>query len=194
MSGKSLLAMLALCGALLAGCEAGSASSPASQVAARIDGDVIRVQDVNAARDAGTRREALDRLIDQQLALRRALEQRLDREPAVVQALETCRAEILARAYLQQMAQGQPPPSPQEVRAYYVAHPELFAQRRLYTLEEIEVASKEGIEAALRERVAAAVPLEETPTGCACAACPTRTRAGYGLPSACPSRSSRGCT
>src|SRR3954466_5365676 len=119
--------MLPLCGALIAGCDAGGASAPTSPIAARVDGDVIHLQDVNAALGAGTRQEALDRLINQQLALRRALEQRLDREPAVVQALETCRAEILARAYLQQMAQGQPPPSPQEVRAYYVAHPELFA-------------------------------------------------------------------
>jgi EpsD family peptidyl-prolyl cis-trans isomerase len=89
----------------------------------------------------------------QQLAAR-ALEQRLDRAPAVVQALESARSEILARAYLQQLAQAQPRPNADEVHKYYAEHPELFAQRRVFSLEQIEVARKDDLAAALRDNAA----------------------------------------
>jgi EpsD family peptidyl-prolyl cis-trans isomerase len=69
----------------------------------------------------------------------RAREQRLERTPGVVQALESANAEILARAYLQLVAQRQPRPNAADVRKYYAEHPELFAQRRVFSLEQIEV-------------------------------------------------------
>ncbi|HYR33483.1 MAG TPA: EpsD family peptidyl-prolyl cis-trans isomerase [Burkholderiales bacterium] len=85
----------------------------------------------------------------------RAREQRLERTPSVVQALESAQGEILARAYLQLVAQRQPRPSAEEVRKYYAEHPELFAQRRLFSLEQIEVtcdaARRAELVAALRE-------------------------------------------
>jgi EpsD family peptidyl-prolyl cis-trans isomerase len=83
-----------------------------------------------------------------------ALARRLDRAPAVMQALETAKAEVLARAYLEDVGRAQPEPSAVEVRHYYNAHPELFAERRLFTLEQIEIARASGIAAALRARVA----------------------------------------
>ena len=69
----------------------------------------------------------------------RAREQRLERAPSVVQALEASNAEILARAYLQLVAHRQPRPNAADVRKYYAEHPELFAQRRVFSLEQIEI-------------------------------------------------------
>ena len=83
-----------------------------------------------------------------------ALARRLDRTPAVLQALETAKTEVLARAYLDELARAQPEPSVPDVRRYYSAHPELFAERRVFTLEQIEVLRTSGIAAALRERAA----------------------------------------
>jgi len=83
-----------------------------------------------------------------------ALARRLDRTPAVSQALEAARAEVLARVYLEQLGRAQPEPSAAEVRRYYSAHPELFAERRIFTLEQIDVARASGMAAALRERAA----------------------------------------
>lgn len=77
--------------------------------------------------------------IDQRLARRQALEAGLDRAPQVVQALEAARGEILARAWRQLHAAAQPRPTREEIAAYYAAHPELFAERRLYSLEEVAV-------------------------------------------------------
>ena len=73
----------------------------------------------------------------------------------MVQALETAKSEVLARAYLEEVGRAQPDPSPAEVREYYAAHPELFAERRLFTLEQIDVPRSHALAAALRERAAA---------------------------------------
>jgi EpsD family peptidyl-prolyl cis-trans isomerase len=157
------LAALLLGAAIAAGCGSGE-DTPASQVAARVNADEISVRAVDAALArspngsaplaARAKREIVDKLIEQQLARQRAIEQKLDRAPQVVQAVEAARSEILARAYLEHIAEAQASPAPEEVRKYYLAHPELFAQRRLYTLEEIAIAGKPDIAVALQERVA----------------------------------------
>jgi EpsD family peptidyl-prolyl cis-trans isomerase len=84
-----------------------------------------------------------------------ALARHLDRAPAVLQALEAAKSEVLARAYLDELGRSQPEPSAVEVRQYYNAHPELFAERRVFTLEQIEAPRTGDIAAALRERAAA---------------------------------------
>jgi EpsD family peptidyl-prolyl cis-trans isomerase len=157
------LAALLLGAVIAAGCGGGE-DTPVSQVAARVNADEISVRAVDAALArspngsaplaARAKREIVDKLIEQQLARQRAIEQKLDRNPQVVQAIEAARSEILARAYLEQVAEAQANPAPEEIRKYYLGHPELFAQRRLYTLEEIAVAARPGIAAALQERVA----------------------------------------
>ncbi len=78
----------------------------------------------------------------------------LERTPAVTQALEAAKTEVLARAYLEELERAQPEPSAADVRRYYNGHPELFAERRVFTLEQIDVPRTSGIEAALRARVA----------------------------------------
>ena len=159
-----------LAAAIAAGCGGGE-DPPVSQVAARVNADEISVRAVDAALarspngsaplTARAKREIVDKLIEQQLARQRAIEQKLDRAPQVVQAIEAARSEILARAYLEQVAEAQASPAPEEIRKYYLAHPELFAQRRQYSLEEISVAGKSGIAAALQERVAKGESMEQ---------------------------------
>jgi hypothetical protein len=129
------LELAVLLGAAAAGCGV-SEGSGAPQLAARVNAEAITVQELEAARRRG---ESLERLIEQRLAREQALERGLDRAPQIVQALETARSEILARAWRQLLAEAQPRPLPEEVAAYYAAHPELFAERRLYTLEEVAV-------------------------------------------------------
>lgn len=148
--------MLALCGALAAGCgpSGGGLSTP---LAARVNSDSITVQELESARKRG---ESLEGLIEQRLARQNAIERGLDRAPQIVQTLENARNEILARAYRQLIAEAQPRPSPQEVANYYREHPELFAQRRIYSLEEVALAGGRELGAALYERAARGEPLE----------------------------------
>lgn len=137
----------------------------ATQVAAKVNADEITVHQVNAmlARTPNlppeaaprAKRDILNRLVDQQLAMQQAVKTKLDRSPQVVQTLEAARAEILARAYADSIAKAQPKPGADEVKNYYAEHPELFAQRRVFSLEEIVIrAAKEDIGPALREQVA----------------------------------------
>jgi EpsD family peptidyl-prolyl cis-trans isomerase len=137
---------------------------PATQVAAKVNSDEITVHQVNQAlarrpnipaeSAPRAKREILTRLVDQQLAVQQATQKKLDRSPTVVQAVEAARAEILARAYAEEIAKAQPRPTAEEVKKYYAEHPELFAQRRIYNIEEFAVEPKEGLLQGLRDQLA----------------------------------------
>ena len=130
--------------ALAAGCEGSEHRQGASQVAAKVNGDEITVYQVNsllarssgAGRNgtAGTKTAALERLINLQLASQKAVEEKLDRSPEVVLAIENAKTEILARAHLSRIAAAHPAPSAEQVNKYYSDHPELFAQRQVYNI------------------------------------------------------------
>jgi EpsD family peptidyl-prolyl cis-trans isomerase len=135
-----LLAMLPLCAALAACGKSGAPMNP----------DAISLPELDAVL-------ARSPHVASELAAR-ARERRLDRAPSVLEAVELAKIAVLARAYLQQVAQAQPRPSADEVRHYYAQHPELFAQRRVFSLEEMEVtreaARKAELVAALRDNAA----------------------------------------
>lgn len=148
--------------ATLAGC--GERKPEASQVAARVNGSDITVHQINfllqrdrtlapeQAEAAG--RRVLELLIDQELAVQRAIELKLDRDPQTVQALEAARREVLARAYRDRVMQGGARPTPDEVRRYYDATPALFGQRRVYSLQELLVEAPPPRQAWVKEQLA----------------------------------------
>ncbi len=154
-------AILVLAG-LLAACGAGK-DKPPSQVAAKVNKEEISVHQVNhllqqqrVRADQADRagRQALERLIDQELALQRAAELRVDREPQVLAQLEAARREIIARAYAERVADAAGKPSADEVRRYYTDKPALFRERRIYSLQEISVEARPEQVEALRGRLA----------------------------------------
>lgn len=143
----------------------------ASQVAARVNAEEITVHQINGilARTpkvppeaaAQAKHEILNRLIEQQLAKQQAIEKKIDRKPNVMQAIEAARSEILARAYLEEVTVAKSRPSPEDVNKYYKEHPELFAERRVFNLEEIVLEAQAGLTAKLREQVAKAKSLQD---------------------------------
>lgn len=153
------------------GCGKKEESKATTQVAAKVNTEEITVHQVNyilarnpivnpeAAGEA--KREILNRLIEQQLAKQEAIEARLDRLPIVMQAIETARSEILARAHLEKIAAAQARPTEEEIRKYYAEHPELFARRRVFSLEEILVGPQEGIAAGLRAQIEKAKTMQD---------------------------------
>jgi EpsD family peptidyl-prolyl cis-trans isomerase len=136
---------------LVTGC--GDKSKPegkASQTAVRVNGEEITVHQINQLleRQPGLKpeqvetlsRQALEELISQQLAVSKAEEQKLDRDPTVVQLLDSTRRSILARAYLERAAAaGAGAPSPEDLRKYYDTKPYLFSERKAYALAEFTV-------------------------------------------------------
>jgi EpsD family peptidyl-prolyl cis-trans isomerase len=160
-----LLALLALLGALgLAGC-GDKKEKTASQTAARVNKDEVTVHQINfllqqqrglrPEQAEGASRQILERLIDQQLALQKADDLKLDRDPRVVQQLEAARREILARAYLEKVGEAAPKPTAEEIRKYYADKPALFSERRIYNIQEIAIEAKPEQASALREKLAA---------------------------------------
>ncbi|MCM5681347.1 EpsD family peptidyl-prolyl cis-trans isomerase [Schlegelella sp. S2-27] len=146
---RSLAVASAVIAALfVAGC-GDKKDKPASQVAAKVNKGEISVHQINYVlqRQPGLKqeqaevasKEALQKLIDQELAVQRATEMKLDRDPRAVQAIEAARREILARFYLEKVAEAASKPSPEEVKAYYDAKPALFSQRRVYNLQEVAI-------------------------------------------------------
>jgi EpsD family peptidyl-prolyl cis-trans isomerase len=135
---------------LAAGCGDKKSDAKASQAAARVNGDEITVHQINQLleRQQGLKpeqaeaasRQALEGLIDQQLAVAKAEEQKLDRDPQVVQLLDSTRRNILARTYLEKAAvAGAGTPTSDEVRKYFDTKPALFSQRKVYALQEFTV-------------------------------------------------------
>jgi EpsD family peptidyl-prolyl cis-trans isomerase len=143
--------------ALLAGCSKNK-DKQSTQVAAKVNKEEITVSQINflrmqqralpASQAASANRAILERLIDQELALQKATDQKLDRTPLVVQQIEAARREIISRAYLEKVGEGATKPSADKVEAYYQAHPALFSQRRIYSLQEVNIeATPEQVEA-----------------------------------------------
>jgi EpsD family peptidyl-prolyl cis-trans isomerase len=137
---------------LLAGCGDKKKDKVATQTAARVNKEEITVHQINFVlqqqrslppeQAASASKQVLERLIDQELALQKASEQKIDREPKVVQQIEAARRDIVARAYLEKIGSGAPRPSPEEVKAYYDANPALFRERRIYSLQELAIEAK----------------------------------------------------
>ena len=156
---------------LVAGCGRTEHGTGATQVVAKVNGDEITVYQLNSelARNpagepdeaAHAKRAALERLIDLQLARQKAIEEELDRSPGVVLAIENAKTKILARAFLEQITARQPQPSQGEIDTYYRVHPELFARRKVYNIQEITIAAKEGVAGALREKAVTARSIQE---------------------------------
>ena len=164
--GPTTLAALtaAVLAVALAGCGE-KKDKPASQTAAKVNKEEITVHQINFVlqqqrglapeQAASASKVALERLIDQELALQKAQEQRLDRDPRVVQQLEAASSEVIARAYVDKIAAGAPKPSAAEIKAYYHAHPALFKERRVYNLQELAIQAKPEQVAELQAKLAA---------------------------------------
>jgi EpsD family peptidyl-prolyl cis-trans isomerase len=132
--------------ALLSAC--GHGGTTTSQVAVRVNKDEISVHQINErlARVNSTgmtddqkvtaQKTVLEGLVDQDLLLEQAKARQLDRDPDVVSAMENSRRQILVDAYVQKQILPSAKPSDEEIKKYYNDNPGLFAERRIYALQE----------------------------------------------------------
>jgi EpsD family peptidyl-prolyl cis-trans isomerase len=135
--------MLAACGG-----ESGD-KKVATQVAVKVNRGEVSVHQINQVMQRtnvgspeqakAASRQVLERLIDQELLVQQAIDKKLDREPKTLQAIEAAKREVLSRAYLEQVSAVAPKPTEAEIGAYYTEHPELFAERRIFSLRELAI-------------------------------------------------------
>ncbi len=151
---------------LLTGCpgkDKSAAGADTSQIVAQVNDSEISIHQVEAmlaaqpaiAEQLGANgpRRALDSLIDQELAAQEARQSGLDKSPRVLQAMELAKREVLARAYQDQLAEKALMPDTEAVNRYYDSHPELFAKRRQYTLQETLIKAPADKAAELKGKV-----------------------------------------
>jgi EpsD family peptidyl-prolyl cis-trans isomerase len=141
------LAFAVLVTAGLSACGKDDARAPATQVAAQVNDEEISVHQINFAlqrspgitpeRAEEAKKAILEQLIEQEVLVQAAEEQKLERNPDVMQRLEAGRREVLARAFLEKVGAEVPKPTEAEVSEFYKGHPELFQNRKLYGFDEI---------------------------------------------------------
>lgn len=172
---KKLYLPLLMVAALSLGCtdkkDGAGDGKAAAEVAARVNGAELTVDQVNHALerlpklDEAQKRAASLRvvrnLVDQELLLQKALEQKLDNDPEVARALDVARRQILAEAYMNRKLGSAAEPADADVSAYYDAHPELFAKRKVYRLQEVSIQAPEDKQDEIRTQLSASRSLND---------------------------------
>lgn len=153
----------------LTGCGGGDQKNDPTQVAARVNGQDVTIHQLNfRLQQARLRPEDTDeaskaflnQLVDQELVVQKAVEQKLDKTPRVLQALEAARREVLARAYVEQVTMNPLRPQEGQIKQYFQDHPELFSKRQVYLLQEFVIPNvpQEKIEEVRRQALSAKSP------------------------------------
>ena len=126
-----------------------AAKSSDTQVVAKVNGDEITIHQVNfqlarmgqmdEAQSKLAAKQVLARLVEMQLLKQQAIEIKLDKDPAVLQAMESSKDQMLAQAYLEKLMISAPKATTSEIDTFYKEHPELFENRRVFRLQELVV-------------------------------------------------------
>lgn len=176
MYGSRKLYLPVLVAVLLIGCGdkkdgAATDDKKETQVVAKVNGTELTVHQVNFAlqRVPGLNQEqsraaslqVVRNLVDQEVIAQKALSDKLDRDPNVVQALDAARRQILAEAYMSRKLGAPVEPSDAEVSDYYDKHPDLFAKRKIYRLQEIGITASKEKHEAIRAQLAASKTLND---------------------------------
>ena len=114
-------------------------------VAARVNGSAI-VGHANA--------HALERAIDQEVIVQRAMADGLEREPQVAGRLEAARRQVLTQAWIDRVAARAAEPSSAEVEAFRTSHPQVLPNMPAELAEPLirkYLARQRGLEAARTE-------------------------------------------
>lgn len=176
MQGTKKLYLALLISALATGCgdkKEGVATEEksATQVAVKVNGTELTISQVNFAlqripnldkeKSKAASLQVVRGLVDQEVLIQKAIVDKLDRDPAVVQAIDAARRQILAESYMSRKLGVPAKPSEAEVSAYFNEHPELFAKRKIYRLQEISIKVPKEKHAAIQAKLAASKTLND---------------------------------
>jgi len=126
---------------LVAGCgHSKSSSNTATQVVAKVNGREVTVSQLNQVltsmnvpkSDPAAMKQALSRLITQELAVQAAQREKLDKDPQVRIRIEAARRAVLARAYEERELFKKVSIPDAERRRFYDQNPAFFGARRIY--------------------------------------------------------------
>lgn len=106
---------------------------------AQLDHEVAKLPNLSPEQAAQAANQVLRSLVDQEVLAQQAIAEKLEDDARVRLKLDSARRQILAQAYADRYTADVAQPSDEEIADYYAKHPELFSERRLYALQEINV-------------------------------------------------------
>ena len=147
------VAAAALAATLLVACgqkkDVPPADTAGSEVVAKVNGEELNAGQLAIALlkqrgmrpDAGDAqaKQVLDQLIDEQIVAQKAVAAKLDQDPKVVAQIEAAKRDILARRFLESAAETAGKPAADAVQKFYDSRPTLFAERKVYTLQRVDI-------------------------------------------------------
>src|SRR6267378_1844678 len=152
------LSVLIALAVALSSCGKSDVKKSSGQIVAKVNGDEISVHQINSAMARSNdippgeakqlAAQTLERIIDQELLVQKALKDKLDRDPQVLLSIEDAKRQILARAYIERAFAASSTQSWEEIRKFYQENPALFERRRIYRVHElVVVAPREKLDA-----------------------------------------------
>ncbi len=124
----------------------------AGQALARVNGEEITIHQVNdelsrtdvqAGQQEVSTKQLLESLIDSQLIIDEAKRNKIHRTPEVMQAIERAKARIIEQAYLEYVISKIAKPSMAEINDYFQKHPEYFADRKQFEMQQLVLSTKD---------------------------------------------------
>lgn len=165
------IGLVALMAVALVACDKNDEKKPSTQIVAKVNDVEITMHQINRVvkgmqrvsvdNVASVRREALEKLIDQQIIVEKAQKENLDRTPDVIMAIEAAKKEILAKAYIQKLVMNSSKTKSSDIKEYFNEHPALFSERRIFNFEDIGFKRVAEIMPELRAEVAQQKPMSE---------------------------------
>jgi EpsD family peptidyl-prolyl cis-trans isomerase len=126
-----------------------AAAAAGNEVVATVDGQDITASQLQIAlqKQRGMRPDAddaaamqvLKQLVDEQIVAQKAVAAKLDQDPRVVAQIEAARRDILARRFIEQVAESAAKPTDEAIQKFYDSRPAMFAQRKVFTLQRVDI-------------------------------------------------------
>lgn len=166
------LALLLMAG--LSACDNKEKAAKSGQALASVNGEEITALQLNEelqrsgataaqAQQPAVTKQLLESLIERQLVVNAAVQEKLDRDPQVVRGIERAKAMLIAQAYMQKKLGVVGKPTASEISEYYAANPEFFAQRKQIDMRQL-VLSSDAITPEVKKVIDDAKALEDVAT------------------------------
>jgi EpsD family peptidyl-prolyl cis-trans isomerase len=151
---KWMLVLMVVSSLALAACgEKKPVGKNDSQVALKVNGEEITVAALNdrTGHIDNNQKYAISGplmklVISTELLRQAALQSKLDADPIVRAKIANSTQKILATAFLQKQVAAVGKPSDDEIRAYFIQHPERYAQRMQFSLQQLTIQPPPGKE------------------------------------------------
>ncbi len=141
MRSKALTIVIMASAIAVTGCK----RSATGQVVAVVNGEEVSLSELNgelknapagADKDA-IRTAALQSLVNRKLLVQQARERGIDKDPEYLQQQRRVNDELMINMLGQQVTKNVPVPSASDIDGFIAQHPEMFAQRTIYSLDQV---------------------------------------------------------